>query len=60
MTTLTKQVIPLLDLQAQYEPMKDLIIEKMVQTFDSKYFINGPEVNLLEEKLVLIVELNMQ
>ena len=51
MNTSTKQNIPLLDLQAQYEPMKDLIKEKMLQTFDSKYFINGPEVELLEKKI---------
>lgn len=51
MTTSTKQLIPLLDLQAQYEPMKDLIKNKILQTFDSKYFINGPEVDLLESKI---------
>ncbi len=51
MNTTTKLTIPLLDLQAQYEPIKELIKEKMLQTFDSKYFINGPEVELLEEKI---------
>ncbi len=51
MTQLTKQTIPLLDLQAQYEPIKELIKDKMLQVFDSKYFINGPEVDQLEEKI---------
>jgi len=51
MTLSTKQTIPLLDLQAQYYPMKDKILEKMTQVFNSKGFINGPEVDALEEKI---------
>ncbi len=51
MSTKTILNVPLLDLQAQYEPIKDLIIDKMIATFDSKYFINGPEVTKLEEKI---------
>lgn len=51
MTSKTKMQVPLLDLQAQYEPYKELIKDKILATFDSKYFINGPEVTLLEDKI---------
>ena len=51
METITKQKIPLLDLQAQYQPIEDKIKKKLLEIFDSKYFINGPDVNLLEKKI---------
>lgn len=50
MSTKTKQTIPLLDLNAQYEPIKEQILNKIKDVFDSKYFINGPEVENLEKK----------
>ena len=51
MSTQTKTTVPLLDLNAQYEPMKESILKKMEEVFDSKCFINGPEVKQLEEKV---------
>ncbi len=51
MSTHTKTTVPLLDLNAQYEPIKDKILAKLTATFDSKCFINGPEVDLLENKI---------
>lgn len=54
---MTQQVIskvtqvPLLDLQAQYEPVKDKIIAEIQAVFDSKRFINGPKVEQLEREI---------
>ena len=43
--------VPMLDLNAQYEPMKDKVLQAMKDVFDSKRFINGPQIKELEEKL---------
>ena len=43
--------VPMLDLNAQYEPMKDRVLQAMKDVFDSKRFVNGPQVKELEEKL---------
>ena len=43
--------VPMLDLNAQYEPMKDKVIQAMKEVFTSKRFINGPQIKELEEKL---------
>jgi len=43
--------VPMLDLNAQYEPMKDNVLQAMKDVFDSKRFINGPQIKELEEKL---------
>ncbi|MAH81570.1 MAG: transcriptional regulator [Rickettsiales bacterium] len=51
MNTLTKQKIPLLDLNAQYENIKEEVKSKLLEIFDSKWFINGPEVDALEENI---------
>ncbi len=51
MTTKTITSVPLLDLNAQYEPIKEKILQKITATFESKIFINGPEVAQLEEKI---------
>lgn len=51
MKTTTKQKIPLLDLNAQYEPIKDDIKNKLIEVFESKQFINGSEVELLEQNI---------
>ncbi len=43
--------VPMLDLNAQYEPMKDKVLQTMTDVFESKRFINGPQIKELEEKL---------
>lgn len=40
--------VPLLDLQRQYEPIKDQVKKAMLDLFDSKQFIMGPHVTDLE------------
>tara|TARA_Y100000748_G_scaffold303019_1_gene306925 strand:- start:1626 stop:2765 length:1140 start_codon:yes stop_codon:yes gene_type:complete len=43
--------VPLLDLNRQYDPIKNDITNKLLTMFDDKRFINGPEVTELEEKI---------
>jgi len=42
--------VPLLDLKAQFAPMKNEIMEKVTAIFDSQYFILGPHVEKLEKE----------
>src|SRR5215211_4377252 len=43
--------VPLLDLQAQYRPLRDEILEAITRVCDSQRFILGPEVDALEREL---------
>jgi len=43
--------VPLLDLAAHHEPMKNEILAALEQAFSSQTFILGPEVKKLEERL---------
>jgi dTDP-4-amino-4,6-dideoxygalactose transaminase len=43
--------IPLLDLQAQYRPLRDDILAAMTRVADSQRFIMGPEIEALESEL---------
>ena len=43
--------VPLLDLKAQYSPLRDEIRAAMDRVCDSQYFILGPEVQTLEEEI---------
>ncbi|HLY12560.1 MAG TPA: DegT/DnrJ/EryC1/StrS family aminotransferase [Planctomycetota bacterium] len=43
--------VPLLDLQAQYAPLREEIRAAIDRVCDSQYFILGPEVQALEEEL---------
>jgi dTDP-4-amino-4,6-dideoxygalactose transaminase len=43
--------VPLLDLQAQYAPLRDDILKAMTRVCDSQRFIMGPEVEALEREL---------
>jgi dTDP-4-amino-4,6-dideoxygalactose transaminase len=43
--------VPLLDLQAQYRPIRDEILAAMTRVADSQRFIMGPEVDALEREL---------
>lgn len=49
-TTLTN--VPLLDLNRQYDPIKDEIKNILLDVFEQKRFINGPEVTELEKQIV--------
>lgn len=43
--------VPLLDLKAQYRPIRTEIIEAITRVCDSQYFVMGPEVEGLEREL---------
>jgi dTDP-4-amino-4,6-dideoxygalactose transaminase len=43
--------VPLLDLQAQYQPIRDEILAAVTRVSDSQRFIMGPEVDALEREL---------
>jgi dTDP-4-amino-4,6-dideoxygalactose transaminase len=43
--------VPLLDLQAQYRPLRDEILAAMTRVADSQRFIMGPEIDALEQEL---------
>jgi len=51
MSTQTINKIPLLDLQAQYEPIKEDVLSAIAQVFESKTFIQGPKVIELENMI---------
>ena len=50
--------VPLLDLQAQYRPIRDEIVAAVVAVCDSQRFIMGPEIEALEAELA--VQLGIQ
>jgi dTDP-4-amino-4,6-dideoxygalactose transaminase len=43
--------VPLLDLQAQYQPIRDEILAVITRVCDSQRFIMGPEIEALEAEL---------
>ena len=43
--------VPLLDLKAQYEPLRQALLDAMTRVCDSQRFIGGPEVEGLEREL---------
>src|ERR671936_2838372 len=43
--------VPLLDLQAQYRPLRDDILSAISRVCDSQRFIMGPEIAALEDEL---------
>jgi dTDP-4-amino-4,6-dideoxygalactose transaminase len=46
-----KTIVPLLDLQAQYLPIRDELLAAIARVCDSQRFIMGPEVEALEAEL---------
>ena len=56
MTTKAAAAVPLLDLQAQYAPIRDEILSALTRVCDSQRFILGPEVDALERDLVSQLE----
>jgi dTDP-4-amino-4,6-dideoxygalactose transaminase len=43
--------VPMLDLQAQYRPIRDAVIEAVTRVCDSQRFIMGPEVDGMEREM---------
>jgi dTDP-4-amino-4,6-dideoxygalactose transaminase len=43
--------VPLLDLQGQYRPLRDAILDAVARVCDSQSFIGGPEVDAFEREL---------
>jgi dTDP-4-amino-4,6-dideoxygalactose transaminase len=48
--------VPLLDLQAQYQPIRDEVLAAITRVCDSQRFIMGPEVEGLERELAEMLE----
>ena len=44
-------IVPLLDLQAQYAPLRQALLDAITRVCDSQRFIGGPEVDGLEREL---------
>jgi dTDP-4-amino-4,6-dideoxygalactose transaminase len=51
MTSVTRTAVPLLDLDAQYRPLREEILAAIARVCDSQRFIMGPEVEALEREL---------
>ena len=47
--------VPLLDLKAQYEPMRESVLAAIGRVCDSQRFIGGPEVEALERELAAML-----
>lgn len=47
--------VPLLDLTAQYQPIREEVLAAMIRVADSQRFIMGPEVEALERELAALV-----
>ena len=48
--------VPLLDLQAQYQPLRAQILDAVTRVCDSQHFIGGPELEALERELQAMLE----
>jgi dTDP-4-amino-4,6-dideoxygalactose transaminase len=46
-----RTIVPLLDLEAQYRPIRDEVLAAVTRVCDSQRFIQGPEVEGLEREL---------
>jgi dTDP-4-amino-4,6-dideoxygalactose transaminase len=47
--------VPLLDLQAQYAPLRDEVLAAIARVCDSQRFIMGPEIDALERELAALL-----
>jgi len=54
--TTTVTSVPLLDLQAQYAPIRDEILAAISTVCDSQRFIGGPEIDALERELAAMLQ----
>mgnify|MGYP002784882680 CR=1 FL=1 len=48
--------VPLLDLQGQYAPLRDQILDAITRVCDSQRFIMGPEITSLEAELAAMLQ----
>jgi dTDP-4-amino-4,6-dideoxygalactose transaminase len=55
MTSATRTPVRLLDLEAQYRPLRDEILAAITRVCDSQRFVMGPEVQALEHELAQYV-----
>src|SRR6185503_776951 len=53
---MSQMKVPLLDLEAQYRPLRDDILAAVTRVCDSQRFILGPEVDALEAELASCLE----
>jgi dTDP-4-amino-4,6-dideoxygalactose transaminase len=56
MSSTVRTPVPLLDLEAQYRPLRDEILAAMTRVCDGQRFIMGPEVEALERELALYLD----
>ncbi len=54
--TTTVTSVPLLDLKAQYAPIRDAILAAITAVCDSQRFIGGPEIEALEAELAAMLQ----
>src|SRR5439155_7778797 len=47
--------VPLLDLHAQYAPLRDELLAAITRVCDAQRFIMGPEIGALEEELAALL-----
>src|SRR3954466_14315521 len=47
--------VPLLDLEAQYRPLRDELLAAVTRVCDSQRFIMGPEIDGLERELCTLL-----
>lgn len=55
MTSVSVPAVPLLDLQAQYAPIRDEVLAAITRVCDSQRFIMGPEISALERELAALI-----
>src|SRR5215510_6179789 len=53
-TKTASTLIPLLDLRAQYEPLRDRILAAVTRVCDSQRYIMGPEVSAFEDEIAAL------
>jgi dTDP-4-amino-4,6-dideoxygalactose transaminase len=56
MTSVARTPVPLLDLEAQYRPLRGEILAAIARVCDSQRFIMGPEVEGLEREIAAYLE----
>lgn len=57
MTSAMRTPVPLLDLAAQYRPLRDDILAAVTRVCDSQRFIMGPEIEALEAELAAYLDI---
>jgi len=48
--------VPLLDLQAQYQPLRQPLLDALTRVADSQRFIGGPDVEAFEREVAAVVD----